>query len=155
MSAAAEPLRDVADVDGPFRAQADAVLPLGPFLEEHDRLDLLDRERQVDQALGVVVGAAGGTYDDTEGLINLPLTVKEIQAVVFFKEWTEGQYRVSLRSKGAIDVGDVAKRFGGGGHKNASGCTVYGDLAAVRDQVLPLVAQAVERGAPVSVSHGE
>jgi phosphoesterase RecJ-like protein len=99
--------------------------------------------------------AAGGTYDDTEGLINLPLTVKEIQAVVFFKEWTEGQYRVSLRSKGAIDVGDVAKRFGGGGHKNASGCTVYGDLAAVRDQVLPLVAQAVERGAPVSVSHGE
>src|SRR5436309_12479650 len=56
--------------------------------------------------------AAGGTYDDTEGLINLPLTVKEIQAVVFFKQ-IEGQlYRVSMRSKGEIDIGAVAKEFG-------------------------------------------
>lgn len=89
--------------------------------------------------------AAGGTYDDTEGLINLPLTVKEIQAVVFFKEWEGNQYRISLRSKGIIDVGDVAKRFGGGGHKNASGCTVVGSLASVRQQVLPLVQAAIER----------
>jgi phosphoesterase RecJ-like protein len=89
--------------------------------------------------------AAGGTYDDTEGLINLPLTVKEIQAVVFFKEWDESQYRISLRSKGAIDVGEVAKRFGGGGHKNASGCTVVGNLGSVREQVVPLVQAAIER----------
>src|SRR5439155_3416722 len=44
--------------------------------------------------------AAGGTYDDTEGLINLPLTVKEIQAVVFFKNIEGQEYRVSMRSKG-------------------------------------------------------
>ena len=68
--------------------------------------------------------AAGGTYDDTEGLINLPLTVKEIQAVVFFKQVEGDEYRVSLRSKGDIDIGAVAKQFGGGGHKNAAGCTV-------------------------------
>jgi phosphoesterase RecJ-like protein len=67
--------------------------------------------------------AAGGTYEDTEGLINLPLTVKEIQAVVFFKQIEGDQYRVSLRSKGNIDVGSLAKEFGGGGHKNAAGCT--------------------------------
>ena len=42
----------------------------------------------------------GGTYEDTEGLINLPLTVKEIQAVVFFKEDGPGDWRVSMRSKG-------------------------------------------------------
>jgi phosphoesterase RecJ-like protein len=89
--------------------------------------------------------AAGGTYDDTEGLINLPLTVKEIQAVVFFKEVDHSQYRVSLRSKGGIDVGEVAKRFGGGGHKNASGCTVDGTLPEVRAQVIPLVVEAIER----------
>ena len=69
--------------------------------------------------------AAGGTYEDTEGLINLPLTVKEIQAVVFFKQDEGEQYRVSMRSKGEIDIGAVAKSFGGGGHKNAAGCTVY------------------------------
>jgi len=89
--------------------------------------------------------AAGGTYDDTEGLINLPLTVREIQAVVFFKEVDHAEYRVSLRSKGAIDVGEVAKRFGGGGHKNASGCTVEGALPEVRAQVIPLVVEAIER----------
>jgi phosphoesterase RecJ-like protein len=90
--------------------------------------------------------AAGGTYDDTEGLINLPLTVKEIQAVVFFKEWEPNEYRVSMRSKGTIDVGDVAKRFGGGGHKNASGCTVTGSLPEARQQILPLVVDAIDHG---------
>jgi phosphoesterase RecJ-like protein len=70
----------------------------------------------------------GGTYDDTEGLINLPLTVKEILAVVFFKESSPGDWRVSMRSKGDIDVNAVAKEFGGGGHKNASGCSATGSL---------------------------
>ena len=67
--------------------------------------------------------AAGGTYEDTEGLVNLPLTVKEIEAVVFFKQEKGDEYRVSLRSKGDIDIGAIAKEYGGGGHKNAAGCT--------------------------------
>jgi phosphoesterase RecJ-like protein len=70
----------------------------------------------------------GGTYEDTEGLINLPLTVKEIVAVVFFKENGPNDWRVSLRSKGEVDVNAVAKQFGGGGHKNASGCSAAGTL---------------------------
>jgi bifunctional oligoribonuclease and PAP phosphatase NrnA len=74
----------------------------------------------------------GGTYEDTEGLINLPLTVKEIVAVVFFKENAPGDWRVSLRSKGAIDVNVVAKEFGGGGHKNASGCSAQGSLEELK-----------------------
>jgi len=76
--------------------------------------------------------AAGGSYEDTDGLVNLPLTVKEIEAVVFFKQVEGNEYRVSLRSKGDIDVGGVAKEFGGGGHKNAAGCTVKGDIQALR-----------------------
>ena len=94
--------------------------------------------------------ATGGSYDDLEGLINEPLTVKSILAVVFFKEWEPGVYRVSLRSKGEIDVRSVAQQFGGGGHKNAAGCTVAGDLAAVRAQVVPLVLAAIERAAPAN-----
>ncbi len=91
---------------------------------------------------------AGGTYDDTEGLINLPLTVKEIQAVAFFKEADNGEYRVSLRSNGEIDVAAVAKRFGGGGHKNAAGCTVPGPYATARELITSLVLDAIE--APVA-----
>ncbi|MGH9347645.1 MAG: DHH family phosphoesterase [Vicinamibacterales bacterium] len=83
----------------------------------------------------------GGTYEDTEGLINLPLTVKEIQAVVFFKENGADDWRISMRSKGEVDVNAVAKTFGGGGHKNASGCSAKGrfeDLKQVFSELIML-----------------
>jgi phosphoesterase RecJ-like protein len=73
--------------------------------------------------------------------------VKSVLAVAFFKEWEPGVYRVSLRSKGEIDIRSVAQQFGGGGHKNAAGCTVAGDLPAVCAQVVPLVLAAIERAA--------
>ena len=90
---------------------------------------------------------AGGTYEDTEGLINLPLTVKEIRASIFFKEIGPGDFRVSLRSKGSIDVAAVARGFGGGGHKNAAGCSVRGNYvearAAILEALTPAIAAAV------------
>jgi phosphoesterase RecJ-like protein len=92
---------------------------------------------------------AGGTYEDTEGLINLPLTVKEIQAVVFFKQVEGEEYRVSLRSKGDIDIGAVAKEFGGGGHKNAAGCTINGAIDALQKLFIEKLEQAID-GRPVS-----
>jgi phosphoesterase RecJ-like protein len=92
----------------------------------------------------------GGTYEDTEGLINLPLTVKEIQAVVFFKEHGPRDWRVSMRSKGDIDINAVAKQFGGGGHKNASGCSAQGTVeeltASSREKIIEQVELAQERG---------
>jgi phosphoesterase RecJ-like protein len=88
--------------------------------------------------------AAGGTYEDTEGLVNLPLTVKEIQAVVFFKQEEGDEYRVSMRSKGAIDVGAVAKEFGGGGHKNAAGCTVTGAVETLQKLFVKKIDAAIE-----------
>jgi phosphoesterase RecJ-like protein len=89
--------------------------------------------------------AAGGTYEDTEGLINLPLTVKEIQAVVFFKQIEGDEYRVSMRSKGDIDIGAVAKESGGGGHKNAAGCTVNGPIDALQKSFLNKIEAAIEQ----------
>jgi phosphoesterase RecJ-like protein len=88
--------------------------------------------------------AAGGTYEDTEGLINLPLTVKEIQSVVFFKQTEGDEYRVSMRSKGDIDIGSVAKDFGGGGHKNAAGCTVRGAIDGLQKMFLDKIEQAID-----------
>jgi phosphoesterase RecJ-like protein len=88
--------------------------------------------------------AAGGTYEDTEGLINLPLTVKEIQAVVFFKQSEGEEYRVSMRSKGEIDIAAVAKEFGGGGHKNAAGCTVHGGVDALQKMFVEKIERAIE-----------
>lgn len=88
--------------------------------------------------------AAGGTYDDTDGLINLPLTVKEIQSVVFFKQTEGDTYRVSMRSKGDIDIGSIAKEFGGGGHKNAAGCSVTGAIDALQTLFVGKIEQAID-----------
>ncbi len=88
--------------------------------------------------------AAGGTYEDTEGLINLPLTVKEIQSVVFFKQSEGHDYRVSMRSKGDVDVCAVAKEFGGGGHKNAAGCSATGPIDQLRRTFVDMIEQAID-----------
>ena len=69
-------------------------------------------------------------------VINVPLTVKEIQAAAFFKEIAPDSFRISLRSKGDVDVNRVAIVFGGGGHKNAAGCTINGAYSDVRKQLL-------------------
>ena len=88
--------------------------------------------------------AAGGTYEDTEGLINLPLTVKEIQAVVFFKQIEGDTYRVSMRSKGDVDVAAVAKEWRGGGHKNAAGCTATGGIDGLQKQFVEKIERAIQ-----------
>jgi bifunctional oligoribonuclease and PAP phosphatase NrnA len=88
--------------------------------------------------------SAGGTYDDTDGLINFPLSVKDIQAVAFFKEMAERDWRVSLRSKGGVDVGAIARGLGGGGHTNAAGCSVAGELDGLHETLLSLLTNAVD-----------
>ena len=112
-----------------------------------DEMELLAEGRLAVLSLNDdVLNATGTTYNDTEGLINLPLTAREIQAVAFFKVGADGDIRVSLRSKYDVDVRAVASRHGGGGHKNAAGFTVKDPLAAVRTQVLDEVIEAVALG---------
>jgi phosphoesterase RecJ-like protein len=88
--------------------------------------------------------AAGGTYEDTEGLVNLPLTVKEIAAVIFFKQEKGDEYRISLRSKGDIDIGMIAKEYGGGGHKNAAGLTVSGPIEELQKTLVAKIERAID-----------
>ena len=91
--------------------------------------------------------AAGGTYDDTDGLINFPLSVKEIQAVAFFKEAGPADWRVSMRSKGDVDVGAIARAHGGGGHKNAAGCSATGELDVLQEVFLLSLVAATDNAA--------
>ena len=84
-----------------------------------DVMDLLDEGRLAAMYLNDdILNATNTTYNDTEGLINLPLTAREIQAVVFFKLGADGDIHVSMRSKYDVDIRLVAVRHGGGGHKN-------------------------------------
>ena len=112
-----------------------------------DEMDLVDSGRLAVLYLNdEILNATGTTYNDTEGLINLPLTAREIQAVVFFKVGADGDIRVSLRSKYDVDVRSVASRHGGGGHKNAAGFTVKGPLPAVRTAILNEIIDAIRVG---------
>ncbi|MFA5536165.1 MAG: bifunctional oligoribonuclease/PAP phosphatase NrnA [Bacillota bacterium] len=64
--------------------------------------------------------------EELEGLVNYPGSIKGVEVGLFFKEATPNEIRVSLRSGGAVDVNTIAEHFGGGGHKNAAGCTLKG-----------------------------
>jgi bifunctional oligoribonuclease and PAP phosphatase NrnA len=69
--------------------------------------------------------------EDCEGLVNYALSIHDVEVAAFFRELPDGKFRVSLRSKGAYDVAVTAARFGGGGHRCASGCSLPGPLSAV------------------------
>jgi len=94
----------------------------------------------VDQRL---LDECGATYEDAEGLTGLVLSVQDIIALTFFKETGPGQWRVSLRSKGAIDVNAIAVARGGGGHRNASGCSAQGTLAELSAEFERELAHAI------------
>src|SRR5579863_1855164 len=81
--------------------------------------------------------------EDCEGLVNYALAIQGIEVALFFREQSDGRYRVSLRSKGHVDVAAVAEGLGGGGHACASGCAVDGPLSAAVEQLL---AQLRSRG---------
>lgn len=78
----------------------------------------------------------GTSSDDTETFVSFPRIMKDIMVSVLIREIDDHYYKVSLRSKDTIDVAAVAKVFGGGGHKNAAGCTIRGDLATVKRRIL-------------------
>ncbi|MFW8601640.1 DHH family phosphoesterase [Desulfobacterota bacterium M19] len=86
----------------------------------------------------------GAELADTENFINYPRSLASVQAVALIKE-TEDGISVSMRSKGDCDVAEVARKFNGGGHRNAAGCKFKNGetLKEVRDlifnELLPLV----------------
>lgn len=88
---------------------------------------------------------SGASDEDTDGFVNYPLTVGEVDAVALLKECQPGVYRASLRSKGDVNVARVAERFGGGGHRNAAGCTLTGPWEEVEKEIVTLLQDAVER----------
>ncbi len=82
------------------------------------------------------VERAGANEEDCEGLVNYALAIEGIEVALFFREQADGRFRVSLRSKGRVNVASVAERFGGGGHECASGCLIEGPLSVAVERIL-------------------
>ena len=77
-------------------------------------------------------------------LVNFPRAVRSAEVAFVLREHVpDGKIRVSFRSKGRVDVDRIARRFGGGGHMAASGCSVEGTLTQARRKVLRVVREAL------------
>jgi phosphoesterase RecJ-like protein len=87
--------------------------------------------------------ALGATDQDTEGIVNYVRGVRGAEVGILFREMETGKIRVSLRSRASVNVAEIAARFGGGGHRMASGCTFDGPLADAEQAVVSAVQTAL------------
>ena len=79
----------------------------------------------------------GAIAEDCEGVVNYLISIAGVESAVFLREVANAdQFRLSIRSKGETDVARIAERFGGGGHRNASGCTIDGPLPVALERIL-------------------
>lgn len=80
----------------------------------------------------------GTSADDTENFSNFSQLMKKIKVSAFFRE-TDNGWKVSLRSRGDVNVAEIAVVFGGGGHRNAAGYTAKKDLDTAKKELLKTI----------------
>jgi phosphoesterase RecJ-like protein len=102
-----------------------------------------------DERLAVIDQTLADSVDvnlvDSDEVLDILRSVKRVEVVLFLREVEKGAVKVSARSKSDYDVNALMRRFGGGGHRKASGATIEGKLEDVREKV---VAAALEGFAP-------
>jgi phosphoesterase RecJ-like protein len=78
----------------------------------------------------------GTNREYTEGFVEQIKEIGSVRVACLMRELGDGKYKISMRSKGSIDVAAVARTFGGGGHRNAAGCVLEGDMGAVKSKLV-------------------
>jgi phosphoesterase RecJ-like protein len=124
-------LVDLASCDAPARHKPTKIAWCALTIDDLDRADAI--------------------IEDCEGLVSYLIGMAGVEAAVFLRELpAHDGFRLSIRSKGRLDIASVAETFGGGGHRNASGCTLLGSLDDVTSRViLQLRAASALRSTPV------
>lgn len=83
--------------------------------------------------------------EDCEGIVNYAISIAGVEVALFLRELPEQRIRLSLRTKGRVNVSAVAARLGGGGHENAAGLTLDGPISRALDEILaelrPMIAK--------------
>ena len=82
---------------------------------------------------------AGASYEHTEGFVEIPRSVKGISIAILYTQLANDYFKLSLRSKGKVNVEKIAKKFGGGGHANAAACRIKGDIETIKLKILKAV----------------
>ena len=102
-------------------------------------LETLDLDLELKTASIVVtedhLKETGATMEHTDGFIDIPRTVKGVDIAMLYSQMGERFFKLSLRSKGKVNVEKIAAQFGGGGHINAAACRIEGDIAEIKARV--------------------
>lgn len=86
----------------------------------------------------------GTSSQDTEDFANFPRSIEGIEVAASFREEKKDLYKISLRSKGTVNVQKVARLLGGGGHAGAAGCRVRGPLKEVQNRIRSAIKKALK-----------
>lgn len=82
---------------------------------------------------------AGALPEHSEGFVDMPRSIRSVEIAILFNELADRRFKLSLRSKGKVNVERVARAFGGGGHTNAAGCRMEGELPEIRRRVIEAI----------------
>ncbi len=108
------------------------------FIEVLNTLEIAGRTA-ITVATREMFAKTGTSGEDTENFANYPRMMRDMEMSAFFRETSDG-WKVSLRSRGRFNVAQIAARFNGGGHRNAAGYRIKGDLRAVKKALIQAVA---------------
>jgi phosphoesterase RecJ-like protein len=123
---------NVFDSDSPARLRLLAAVLPSLTLEEGGRVGSLVVTQKA-------LADAAALAEHSEGFVDLPRSIRGVEIAVLFHELPGGGFKLSLRSKGKVNVERVARVFGGGGHVNAAGCKVQGELPEIRRRVIDAI----------------
>ncbi|MBD3336264.1 MAG: hypothetical protein GF355_12175 [Candidatus Eisenbacteria bacterium] len=88
----------------------------------------------------------GTSFSDAEGILDQLVMIEDLEIGVLFRDWEEGGVKVTFRSKGRVDVSDIARHLGGGGRRTAAGVLLPYPLREALESVLPRLRQELEEG---------
>jgi len=82
---------------------------------------------------------AGASHDHAEGFVDFPRSIRGVKISILYAELPDGRFKLSLRSKGNVNVAQIAGVFGGGGHINAAACRMEGKIDAIHRRMLEAI----------------
>ncbi len=82
---------------------------------------------------------AGASMEHTDGFVDIPRAIQGIEISILYSQLNDNCFKLSLRSKGQVNVEKVAKKFGGGGHINAAACRIEGDIDSIKTKIMEAI----------------
>ena len=77
--------------------------------------------------------------EHTDGFVDIPRAIQGIEISILYSQLNDNCFKLSLRSKGQVNVEKVAKKFGGGGHINAAACRIEGDIESIKNKIMEAI----------------